>query len=200
MQPNIVRNYAFLLFCVLIALLVQGLAPYWPLAFDRAAISDGQWWRLLSGGWLHHNAAHLWMNLAALCLLWTFLIPPLGGGLCWLLLSLLVALVDAAIWLWVPQTIHYWGLSGALHGLFAIAACLQWLTQKRQAVLWLAGLGGKLLWDLWHPDGMTADWIGTRVHVESHLLGSGLGVILGIVLTLYLSRHSVSTNVNATKG
>lgn len=141
-----IANIAFVImpsyyFASLIALLVQGLAPYWPL---RLRPGGHQRWPMVALTERRLVASQCRASVDESGRLVPALDvsdPPLGGGLCWLLLSLLVALVDAAIWLWVPQTIHYWGLSGALHGLFAIAACLQWLTQKRQAVLWLAGIG-----------------------------------------------------------
>lgn len=39
------------------------------LAYRRSAISDGQWWRLITGNLLHTNHWHLLMNLAGLWVL-----------------------------------------------------------------------------------------------------------------------------------
>lgn len=189
--------WCFLLLALVFSCVVQSFGNDSLLSFDRSAILSGEYWRLITGGWLHHNAPHMLMNLLALSILWCLLIPPLTDGFCLLLLVLLVSLVDLGILILVPKTQHYWGLSGALHGLFAIATCLQFNDKKRLAALWLIGLISKLVWDTAHLDDTTAQLIGTRVHVESHILGSMAGLAIGLALLLW-QRQAQRSRVNLT--
>ena len=177
---NHLTRYRSLLLCLLISLLGQLLMPFLPLAYERTAIANGQIWHLLTGGWLHHNLPHMAMNLLALVLIWDNLPAAFSVRLRPYLLALLVLCVDIGIWLLIPATEYYWGLSGALHGLFAFGA-ICWLPERpRLTLLWLAALGGKLAWDSLRTDTTTAELIGTAVHVPPHLIGSGAGVILGL--------------------
>ena len=163
----------------------QYLAPWLPLAYVREAIMAGEWWRLLSGGWLHHNMMHLWMNLAAMSLVWYLFLPILSGW-CWLLVMVLeVLLVDLCLLLFMPSTLNYWGLSGAIHGLFVFCCLLSWQRGEAQAKWWFSGLLLKLLFDLTREDGVTAHLIGARVHVESHLFGTLTGIALALFVMLW---------------
>ncbi len=97
------------------------------LRFERLAIiDDGQWWRLVSGHFVHLGWPHLWLNLAGCLLVWFLfrrdfrLVQWLAGGRA---LSVFhgrrfSASESALQW--------YVGLSGLLHGLFA-AGMLRWL-------------------------------------------------------------------------
>lgn len=174
-------RYRELLICIALTLLAQGLMPYLPLEYQRTAIINGQIWRLISGGWLHHNLPHMAMNLLALLLIWENLPSRLTPYWRPYLLALLVLCVDIGIWLWVPTTEYYWGLSGALHGLFAFGAWCWLPARPRLTILWLVGLAIKLCWDHWRTDDTTAALIGTAVHTPSHLIGSGAGIALGLL-------------------
>lgn len=176
-----IRLYPVLIVCLLVSL-SQIFADRFSLAYDRNAILQGEWWRLLTGGWLHHNLNHLLMNLAAWVAIWLLLPQRLQGITGIGLFSLLILLVDILIFLLLPGTHYYWGLSGALHGLFALAAIELVSERDQQGWWWLLGLAGKLAWDLCRSDSVTAELIGTRVHTESHLLGTLCGILAGILI------------------
>lgn len=179
----------FPLFTVcLLASISQLVAAALPLAYDRIAILQGEWWRLLTGGWLHHNLNHLLMNLLAWGLIYLLLPQRLTGYRSVWVLSLQVVLVDTFLFALVPATHFYWGLSGALHGLFAICALLMIQQREPQGWWWLLGLFVKLGWDLLRTDSLTTELIGTRVHVESHIIGAISGVLTGLLLLLWYRR------------
>lgn len=190
-----VSSYRFpLLLSLSLPLLLQGI-HHWvhDLAYQRHIILAGEWWRLLTGGWVHSNHIHLVMNLLALALLWLLFVPArhpwrrLGE------LALLVVWVDVSILLFDPDTRRYVGLSGALHGLFVWGCLRELAAGRRSRWFWLLGLGLKLVWDLSHPDGVTAALIETRVHAGSHLYGSLGGLLLGLAELWLQKRRAVGT-------
>ena len=180
------RHSALPLFiALLLPVLLQLLAPFMPLEYDRNAIAAGQWWRLITGGWLHHNLAHLLMNQGALLLLWLWFVEFIPRWTLCSLLLLLVFCVDMALFFLDPVTLYYWGLSAALHGLFAYATLLALTRGEKQALIWLVMLIAKLWFDFHRIDQSTAVLIGTRVHSLSHLFGAICGGIIGVFCLLY---------------
>ncbi len=161
---------------------LQLLSLQLPLAYERHAILDGDWWRLVTGGWLHHNMAHLLMNLAALSLIWVLISRYRTQWCCLLLLGSQVLLADVALLVLSPGTEYYWGLSAALHGLFALTAIDLIWHRDTQGWWWLLGLLGKLVWDTFHADSWTSELIATRVHYQSHWFGAMSGVAVGLLL------------------
>lgn len=101
-----------------------GRAPS-ALVFDRAAITDGEWWRLLSGHWVHSDRGHLGWNTGALILLGSIVEMhnrrALSAGL--IIGSLGVSLM---IWLGLSNMTHYCGLSGVLNTLLLSALYALW--------------------------------------------------------------------------
>lgn len=110
--------------------------------YDRAAVADGEWWRLLSGHWVHGDTGHLAWNLTALLLLGSIV----ESSRRWLLpLGLLAGSIGVDLWLWtgLPGIVRYCGLSGALNTLLILAL---WTTWKRSGhwLVWAIGLGSLL--------------------------------------------------------
>ena len=93
--------------------------------YDRFAIVDGEWWRLLSGHWVHSDGSHLIWNLAALLALgwiietrsrYALIVGLLGGSIG----------VDLVLWLWLPEVTRYCGMSGVLNTLWLFALATLW--------------------------------------------------------------------------
>jgi membrane associated rhomboid family serine protease len=60
--------------------LVFGAAPGdW--VYDRAAIGQGEWWRLLSAHWVHSDSSHAAWDIAMLLILGALFEPRLGWRL-----------------------------------------------------------------------------------------------------------------------
>jgi rhomboid family GlyGly-CTERM serine protease len=110
------------LFCIALGLTAIILVC-WPgalhyLRYDRAALMEGQLWRVVTAHLVHVNGWHLLLNLAGLFLLcellWNEL--PLQQGVALVLISGLTT--SALLFQWHPELAWYAGLSGALHGLW----------------------------------------------------------------------------------
>ena len=101
----------------------------WPDGFtavrwQRGAISDGQWWRVISAHFAHLGLLHACANLAGMALV----IELLGASVraadaVWVMLVSALAIVAGLAWL-NPAVVWYAGLSGVVHGLWAGCALL----------------------------------------------------------------------------
>ena len=119
------------------------------LRYERAAILEGQWWRLLGGHLVHLDASHATLNCAGLVLLWC-LFARAYRPLHWVLILLCAVLViDAGFWWREPQLDWYVGASGVLHGICA-AGCVA-LMREKDPVGVVAGVifAAKLAWEHW---------------------------------------------------
>ncbi|MNH06801.1 hypothetical protein D3C79_661800 [compost metagenome] len=74
------------------------------------------------------------------------------------------------------------GLSGALHGLFVWGALQDIRHRRHSGWLMLLGILIKLGLDFYSAGESPASLlIGARVHIESHLIGSAAGLLLGLL-------------------
>jgi rhomboid family GlyGly-CTERM serine protease len=123
---------------------MPGVFPY-----DRAAIvTGGQYWRLLTGHFVHHDLTHLGWNLAGLALVaWLFAREFSLRGWAVILGASTVA-VDLGFLLFEPQLAWYVGFSGVLHGLMAAGLCA-WLRRAPDAITALVAVlfACKLGWE-----------------------------------------------------
>lgn len=141
------------------------------LIFDRSAIADGEWWRLLSGHWVHSDGRHALWDIAALALVGGLVET---GGRRRLALATVVGSfsVAAVLWWQLPQLERYCGLSGMLNSLFVIALADLWQRGRQQLVMVAALLlGAKLLAELVAGQSVLVDplWPGVPL---AHLAGT----------------------------
>jgi len=158
---------------------IQGWSEPW-LEFNRGAIDRGQWWRLVTGHWVHYGFYHLLMNGAALLLCGYVLLLDLKPGHYAALLVTCLLAVGLGLY-WGNQELGYYaGLSGALHGLL-VAGLLLGLHQTPRlyglALLVVAVKIGREQWpgfDTAHP------LLAVPVAVDAHLYGAVTGLIWGL--------------------
>ena len=115
------------------AYMIFGAAPEsW--VFDRVAIAQGEWWRLITGHWVHSDLAHAGWDIAALLLLGALF----EARLQWRLpLALLVATVGIDVWLWWgdPALRYYCGLSGILNSLLVVGLLQLWRDLRHSLIM-----------------------------------------------------------------
>ena len=139
---------ALLCKCAASASLIEGLRRW--LVYDRAAVGQGQWWRLLSGNLVHFSTLHAAMDLVAV-LIAGGLLERRGYPHYWSLCLLSAAAVGAAVQWLRPDLGGYGGLSGIAMAMVA-TLCLEGL-REGGAWAWicaaaLALLLAKLGWEL----------------------------------------------------
>ena len=162
------------------------------LVFDRSAIAGGEWWRLLSGHWVHSDGRHALWDIAALALVGG-LVESSGRRRLALAAGIGSLSVAAALWWQLPELERYCGLSGMLNSLFVIALADLWQRGRQLVVLAAALLlGAKLLAELVAGQSVLIDllWPGVPLAHLAGLLG-GLAFLAGeSLLLLPRSQHA----------
>ncbi|MGF1849556.1 rhombosortase [Vibrio lentus] len=171
--------YPVLIFTSLLCVLFQ-LEPVqaW-IVWDKNAIADGQWWRILTGNFSHTNYSHLLMNLAGLWII-SYLFQPNKKQL---LSALLFISLVTGFALLLSSIQIYVGLSGTLHGLFGLFALREALNGRNASWLLVFGLIAKIAWEQFvGPSSTTGELINARVAIEAHLAGALAGGFMAVVL------------------
>ena len=160
------------------ALVLRGQLPNGELI----GLDEGEWWRLLTAAFLHHDILHLLMNMLALWWFGTALEIALGPGR-YVLLYLVSGLAGSAGALLVSPDAVTVGASGAIFGLLGAALVLE----RQQIYVF----GGSAL-------GLVVLNIAFTLFVPNISLGGHLGGLVGGALgMLALSRFG---RVNALYG
>jgi len=163
---------------LLIILQALGEASIELLQYKNSLVQTGEWWRLLSGNFIHSGWPHLMMNLGALWIL-VFIFQesvkpvillaclPLGLGI-----SLGMLLIN-------PDVTSYVGLSGMLHGFMVIGALVMFRSRPVFASVLFAAVSIKLLWEQFFANAHVLEaTIGGKVLYDGHLYGAIVGVII----------------------
>ena len=164
------------------ALLELGGAPVTSLLrYDRLAVIDGQWWRLLSGNFVHLGWWHWFLNALSFVLL-IFLCPEKLKARDWLLrLTVIGVGMCLCLHLFSPHLFNYVGLSGLVYGLFALGFGRQIAGGDRFAIACLAFLAARIVWELIIGAPASEEGlIGGSVVAESHLFGVLSAAVYGL--------------------
>lgn len=118
--------------------LILGPAPP-ALVYDRTAIAQGEWWRLLTGHLVHSDGDHALWDIAALALI-GWVMERQGSRRLALASAAGMTAVSAGVWWWLPELERYCGLSGMLNTLFVITLKDLWV-KHRHPVIPLVAVG-----------------------------------------------------------
>jgi rhomboid family GlyGly-CTERM serine protease len=146
--------------------------------YQRDALENGQYWRLLTGHLVHLGFGHLWPNLAALVIVAALFEGVLHNADWWRVSFGSAAAIDLGLYLLEPDVAWYVGLSGVLHGLVAAGALALCLARQPLGFVLAAGVCAKLSFEQFvGPVPFTAESVGGPVVVAAHLYGAAGGVI-----------------------
>lgn len=118
------------------------------LQFDRAAILNGEFWRLVTGNLVHWSVEHCLLDVAAFALLGWLYEPAFRRHSqkhsrrqrpLWSLPIMLLGTsfgVGLTVFVFQPEMMTYRGLSGVDSGLFAIALMVECSEAKNDAARW----------------------------------------------------------------
>jgi rhomboid family GlyGly-CTERM serine protease len=180
MTPRLLQ-WMPVLILILVMFVFQLIGPQL-LRYETVLIHQGQWWRFLSGHWVHANWIHFALNMTGfiLCVAltetgwkftqWIWRILVLASG------------ISIAFWWLQPHIGWYVGFSGILFGLYVLCAITSWPQQKIMSSILLSVIALKLILDLWSSVKITSDeLIGVPVLVEAHLYGVATALIIEMI-------------------
>ena len=136
-------------------------------------VADGEWWRLITGGFLHGGILHLGLNMYALWFLGNLLEPALGRVQ--FALIYVVSLLGGSFGVMLlSPTAPTVGASGAIFGLLGAALVIG---RSRGMDLMASGLGPILLINL------AVTFLIPNISIGGHLGGLAAGALVALVLT-----------------
>lgn len=145
----------------------------------RPAIDAGEWWRLITAGFLHFGAIHLLLNLYALVYVGVALEPRFGSKrFAGIYLAALVGGNVAAYQFQSPQSFSA-GASGAIMGMFGAMALigLRYLSGRQQRI-WLQSAVFPIVATL--AFGFSQPNISNAAHIGGLLCGFVAASLLGV--------------------
>lgn len=164
--------------------LFLGPAPNEWFYFDIPSISDGQWYRMVLGHFMHADKSHLFWNMLGLIILST-LIEARSRQL--LLIAVLIGVL-AVSWLLVSPFSRleiYCGLSGILNTLLVIALWNVWQdTHSRWVIATFIGSLAKIIIEINSQQSLISQ-VSWPPYPEAHLAGYIAGLISIACFELY---------------
>jgi rhomboid family GlyGly-CTERM serine protease len=167
---------------VALAIQVAGPKLWVLLRYDRGAIAAGQWWRIVTGNFVHAGWVHLGLDFSGYFLLWYLFGRTLGARRWWWATLFGSLGVGAGLYLLSPTVRWYVGISGVLHTYWGAGALLA--VERREFLgRWLlAFLILNVVFEaVWGPLPTSAALLRTPILTVAHLYGTVVGLLLGAV-------------------
>ncbi len=143
------------------------------LEFDRAAIAQGQVWRLLTANFTHFTLYHLAMNALGLVVVGVLLWPSDRWRALIVATFVISACVGLGLYAFADQTHIYRGFSGTLWGLVALGLLFSHRGDPWFARVGLLLLAGKIIYEqlpIFDPNYLVESF-GAAIASEAHLVG-----------------------------
>jgi len=155
----------------LLLLQLGGAPTVAALRYDRAALADGQWWRLASAHVVHLDLRHALLNGLGLALMWALFARDYRVRQWLLILVAAVAAIDLGLWFRDTGVMWYVGASGVLHGVMAAGTLAALRRGERDGFILAAFLLAKLTYE---QAGGVLPFAGSAIPVvvDAHLYGT----------------------------
>lgn len=157
------------------------------LQYSRQAIGEGELWRLFSGHLLHIGWIHLFLNHAALLIIWYFSGHFLSNAAWWGAVLFSALGTGLCLYIFMPELLWYVGLSGVLHGLLAVGGVAGILRGSQEALLLLILIGVKVVWEQFDGALSSSIIVEGKIIVNAHLYGMLSGIVYIALLQLLQS-------------
>jgi len=163
------------------------------LVYSRTDIINGDWWRLITGHWVHSDTQHALWDITALAVLGGYSERYLGKRVFTYLLSASL-FISACIWILLPWLEYYCGLSGILHTLLVIGMTANWGRQRDPVFLIITGLTAlKTAVEIYSNSAIFTDTIWPSLP-QAHLYGMILGSLMLAANILILPRFKLQVH------
>ncbi|EGN74299.1 rhomboid family GlyGly-CTERM serine protease [Idiomarina sp. A28L] len=178
------RRYTLAPILVSVLLLVVFLLPesmLLKLTFERLPIAEGEYWRLLSGQFVHFSWGHLWLNIAGIWVMYLLYAEHAPNWRYPLVVCLLALFSNLGMYFFAPEIQAYLGFSGVLYGLFAWGAVVD--IRKGIKLGWLLFLGVmlKVSWEYFVGPVQIGTATVDNLAVSAHFFGALGGGIIALV-------------------
>ena len=153
---------------------------------DAARVQAGQWWRAWTALTLHLSGPHLAANLGAGIWFGYLAGRQLGVGVAWLLIVAGGGIANLLEGLFGPPWHQSVGASTAVFTALGLMSAYTWRERLRLPQSWVARWGPLVAGII------LLGWLGTagkETDVMAHLLGFGIGVVLGAIAALPFFRR-----------
>lgn len=153
------------------------------MAWNRTALEAGEFWRLLTGHFVHLSLKHLLLNLAGLALV-VWIVGHAYSGSQWLfVLFLSIVAIDAGFWFIYTELDWYVGISGFLNGILAAGLVVGVADRERESIALALIVIVKLTWEQTvGPMPGSVSTSGGAVIVDAHIYGAAGGLLAAAIL------------------
>ena len=190
------KNIIFILFVVILSALAQLSLTFEVdgLQFTREGIGEGQWWRFITGNFVHLSWRHFAMNIIAFGAIYALYPNNLKANAWALVLMLCAFSVTIGIWFFSPDIYWYVGLSGALHGLLVTLIIIDYVDHKhRLNILLLLAIIAKLVWEgLMGPVPGSESTADGPVVIQAHLYGFMGGLLVSVCMLIFNKKKKLT--------
>jgi rhomboid protease GluP len=148
---------------------------------DGARVQSGQWWRAWTALTLHVSGPHLAANLGAGIWFGYLAGRQLGVGVAWLLIAAAGGIANLLEGLFAPPWYQSVGASTAVFTALGLMSAYTWRERLQLPQSWVQRWGPLVAGII------LLGWLGTageHTDVMAHLLGFGIGLLLGAVAAL----------------
>jgi len=165
------------------------------LVYQRQFIEQGEYWRLFTGHFFHTNNNHLYLNLAALIMLWALHGHFYTVTHYLLLFSIAAFTTSVGIYFFSSDITQYVGLSGVLHGVFIWGAIMDIQAKEKTGYILFIGVWLKIAHEqLYGASNDVIELIGANVATDAHLWGAVGGMLYALLYILYARYNNISHN------
>jgi len=154
------------------------------LRYEVTLLPEAEYWRAVTGHFVHLGWGHFWLNSAGVIGVWWLYGDQYSARL-WALIFLTCCLgISIGFLVLDPQLDYYVGLSGVLHGLLCAGAARSCMQGKEVGdVIILAGLASKIIFEqTLGAVPLTEGLSGDTVIVNAHFYGAIWGLICAAIL------------------
>ncbi|AOS98684.1 Rhomboid family protein [Microbulbifer aggregans] len=157
------------------------------LRYERGLILGGDYWRILSGHFVHANLNHLLVNCLALLLCWTLFTNRQPQHYVLIGLVTLSAMTGLSLLVFAHRLDEFQGLSGLIHALLAMGATMEISerSSRWRGLFLLVLLSVKVYSEWFGTTGAVVErWTGVPVIFETHFWGVASGIAVGITVAI----------------
>lgn len=154
------------------------------LQYDRIAISNGEYWRLATGQYVHLTLSHLLLNLLGVWFIWLLFAEYLSGWSYLFLVTLSALFCNLGMWLFNPEILLYVGFSGVLYALFTWGALKDIQHRARAGFILLLAVVGKATYEYCVGPLSTQQNTSNELATAAHFYGVTAALLLILIFWL----------------